>query len=98
MYVQYFQQSIDQPGIVPNPARGHPAEEMMFSLPQFASEILGSRDGFGRPFPLCVYATFPLAWVASIPASVRSFSTLRLNLELTHEIPAAFRENTVNRH
>ena len=27
MYVQYFQQSIVQPGIVPNPARGQPARE-----------------------------------------------------------------------
>ena len=82
MYVQYFQQSIVQPGIVPNPARGQPAEE---------------NDVF--PAALRVW-DFGLARRVrpSLPASVHSFPTLRLNLELTHGIPAAFREYTVNRH
>ena len=47
---------------------------MNISLSPFAPENLVSRDGFGRPVPLQ-------------PAK---FSTLRLNLVLTHEIPPDF--------
>ena len=82
MYVQYFQQSIDQAGILPNPARSQPARKNDV----FAAAVRVWDFGLARRVR------------PSLPASVHSFSTLRLNLELTHGIPSAFRENTVNRH
>ena len=75
-YGQPFQQSMDQPGIVANPARGEMNWENISSLFEFAPENLVSRDRFGRP----------------VPRKPRSFSILRLNLVFTHEIPPAFRD------
>ena len=43
---------MDQPGKVPNPARGQlNGGKRNFSLSPFAPENLVSRDGFGRPVP-----------------------------------------------
>ena len=44
--------SIDQPGMVANPALGQlNREKCFFSLSPFAREKLVSRDRFGRPVP-----------------------------------------------
>ena len=67
----------DGPGKVANPARRQLNRENIIPLSPFAPENLVSRDGFGRPVP-------------HQPAH-QSFSTLRLNLVLTHGIRPAFR-------
>ena len=51
--------------------------KMNFSLSPFAPENLVSRNGFGRPVPR---------------QPIYSFSSLRLNLVLTHGIPPEFRD------
>ena len=75
MYGHHIQQSMDQPGKVANPARGQLNRENECS-------------------PVPVHALeFGLARriQPSRPASVCSFSILRLNLVLTHGIPPDFR-------
>ena len=53
MYGHHLQQSKDQPGkVAANPARGQLNRgNTNISLFLFTSEILASRDGFGRPVP-----------------------------------------------
>ena len=51
IYGQHFQQSMDQPGMVANPAHGQLNREINSSLSPFAPENLVLRDGFGRPVP-----------------------------------------------
>ena len=51
MIGQHFQQSMDQPSVVANPARGQQAQEIVLFLSPFEPENLVSRDGFGRPVP-----------------------------------------------
>ena len=69
---------MDQPGKVANPAHGQLNRGYLYiSLSPFAPEDLVTRDGFGRPVP------------RQHSASACSFSTLRLNLVLTHGIPPA---------
>ena len=50
IYVQHFQQIMDQPDMVANTARGQPGK-MNFSLSSFATKILISRDWLSRPVP-----------------------------------------------
>ena len=47
----YSKSFIDQPGKVPNPARGQLTGKINISLSAFAPENLVSRDGFGSPVP-----------------------------------------------
>ena len=77
MYGQQFQQKIDQPGIVTDPARGQLTRIYFFSLRPFASEKLVSPERQVRPSRL---------------APARPFCTLRLNLVLTREVPPASRD------
>ena len=73
----YLAQYVMDQGKVANPARGQLKNKKIdASLSSFAPENLISRDGFGRPAP-----RFSLAC---------SFSTLRLNLVLTHGISPDF--------
>ena len=53
MYGKHFQQSMDQPGMAVNPARGQLNREYIYvySLSPFAPENFFSRDRFGRPVP-----------------------------------------------
>ena len=51
MYVQHFQQGMNQQGMISNPARGQLNREIVFLLCPFVPENLISRDGFGRPVP-----------------------------------------------
>ena len=78
MYGQDFQQSMNQPGKVANPARGQLNRKacMMFFLFPFAPDNLVSRDGFGRPVPC---------------QAAHSKFSVRLNLVLTQGIPPDFR-------
>ena len=46
-----FNQSMNQPGKVANPARGRLNWEYDFSVSVFAPQILVSRDRFGCPVP-----------------------------------------------
>ena len=46
---QFSSKSMDQPGMVANPARGRYTGKMNIFLSPFAPEILVSRDGFGSP-------------------------------------------------
>ena len=51
MYGQHFQESMDQPGMITNPARGQLNRENEISLSPFAPENLVSQDGLGSPVP-----------------------------------------------
>ena len=79
MYGQHFQLiSIDQPGMTSNPGRGPLHKKANKLLFPFVPEHLVSRDGRVRP--------------SRPPASACSFSTLRLNLVLTHGVPPGFHD------
>ena len=51
IYMASFQQSMDRPGMVANPARGQQAREIVLSISPFEPENLVTRGGFGRPVP-----------------------------------------------
>ena len=51
MYGKHFQQSMDLPGTVANPAGSHLNRKKFFPLSPFAPMNLVSRDKFGRPVP-----------------------------------------------
>ena len=51
MYGQPYQQSMDQPGKVANPARSQLKRENEYFLVPFAPETLALRDGFSCPVP-----------------------------------------------
>ena len=77
MHSQHFQQRMDQPGMVANPARGQlNRETYFFPCPPSRLRIW-----------LCARRVR-----ASRPASAHLFSTLKLNLVLMHGIPPAFCE------
>ena len=46
-----YSKSMDQPGMVANPARGQLNREMNIPLSPYAPENFGSRDEFSRPIP-----------------------------------------------
>ena len=73
------QQSMDQTGMVANPARGQlNRKNELFPVPVH----FRARDEVGLARQVR----------SSRPTSARSFSTLRLNLVLTREISLAFRD------
>ena len=87
MYRQHFQQRMDQPVMIVNPASGKLNRENVLSLSPFAPENLISQKGSAIP----------------APASACLFSTRRLHLVLTHGIPPAFSDGVLfihpaNRH
>ena len=51
LYGHTYSKSMDQQGMVANPACGQIAGKMNISLSAFAPENLVSRDGFGSPVP-----------------------------------------------
>ena len=77
IYGQPFQESIDQPGMIANPARDQLSLRKQKSLSRSRLKIW-LREEHVRP---------------SRPASARYFSTLRLNLVLAHGISPAFQDD-----
>ena len=78
VYDQHFQPSMNQPGVVANPARGQlNREKCFFPCPHSRLRIWSRKTGSAVPSRV----------------SLRSSSTSRLNLVLTHGIPPAFRHS-----
>ena len=84
-------ESMDQPGMVANPARGQPdRKNVIFSPPSpFAREKLVSRDRFGRPVPRQpAHSWFLLTGSSRFPR--RRLFTITITIVKRHRVSLEF--------